>query len=454
MMDKPNDEAPVTTTSQADEKCHPTDDHGQHKKRSFLEDDFFSLTSSFEKKKKRHKHKSKDANSSSPGVPESAVKIEDPTISKQEPKSSNTDAIEGPKSDIVSTSNADVKPATSITKSLTTPPALDKEQILREIEKRVNEREAKMAPPLLDDSDEEEVQLQFVKSFPKTKTSGKSSILDNSYKFAESEEKKRRYAITVTSKLPAPEGQTIQVDLGCKGMKSFSKILKSSVDFYKTTFSSQLPPILLERYNTELCTLVWVEGKILLHSFYTPRTLRIPPPGGVFNALVDKIELMPPTRLHLFLIPKDNSENFMNVYPELRASGIEPETKEVEESVAAEEAAPSSSEDEEEEEEDDDDDDALNPSSRPDNMIDLANDDEGVFSIGLKGKDNKRVACKVTPETKIESLLKFYLKKKEIEESTVNFASVKMIFDDEELNLNDVVANTELEDDFEIQIIL
>lgn len=112
----------------------------------------------------------------------------------------------------------------------------------------------------------------------------------------------------------------------------------------------------------------------------------------------------------------------------------------------AEELSQSSSEDEE--------DDMDEPNSKEDELVDLANDEEGVFSIGLKGKDNKRISCKVTPQTKIERLLKFYLKKKGIDESSINLPSVKMIFDDEELDLNDIVANTELEDDFEIQIII
>lgn len=155
-----------------------------------------------------------------------------------------------------------------------------------------------------------------------------------------------------------------------------------------------MPQVLLDRYNVEVCSLVWVEGKLLVHSYYTPRMLRIPPPGGAFNALVDKVELMPPTTVHFFLIPKDNSENFMNVYPELRASAIEPEIKEMEESTIAEELSQSSSENEDE-------DDEKGPFFKGDEFIDLYNEEEGVFSIGLKGKDNIRISCKVTPRPKL-----------------------------------------------------
>jgi len=445
MMPDFNNEIPMTT-SQADEP-HSTNDQEKHKKRSFLEDDFFSLSSSFDKKKRKHKHKSRDATPNSSDAPLQPIKIEGALPSKQVPNSCEANTANQIKLDFVPIPEANSIPTTTtVTRGVMAPPIIDKEQILREIEQKVNEREAKSSTPVFDVSDEEVLELEIVKSSPKTKPTKKSSAEDHGYKFSEADEKKRRYIIKITSKLPAPVDATVEVDLGCKGMKSFSKIIKYAVDFYKSTYSSQLPPILLDRYDVELCSLVWVEGKMIVNSFYTPRTLRIAPPGGEFNALVDKVETMPPTTLHFFLIPKDNSENFMNVYPELRASVIEPEIKETEETTIAEELSQSSSEDEE--------DDMDEPNSKEDELVDLANDEEGVFSIGLKGKDNKRISCKVTPQTKIERLLKFYLKKKGIDESSINLPSVKMIFDDEELDLNDIVANTELEDDFEIQIII
>ncbi|KAG5421122.1 ESC2 [Candida metapsilosis] len=449
-MEHSNSEA-QSTTSQGNDKSSQAPDHVKTKKRSFLEDDFFSLSSSFDKKKRKHKRGSRETSSNSPVASEFKVKAEEPTRVEPEPKMNEASPESAEKLVIVPPSEAvsNTTPAVA-TKSLATPPFIDKESILREIEKKVSEREAKMSTPVLDESDEEEVELEIVRSSPKTKNSAKSTIPSHSYTFAETEEKKRRYVIKITSKLPAPSDSTIEVDLGCKGMKSFGKILKSAVDFYRNTYSNQLPPVLLDRYNIEECALVWVEGKILVHTFFTPRMLRIPPPGGDFNALVDKVETMPPTIIHLFLIPKDNSENFMNVYPELRASAIEPEVKEVketEEPTVTEELSHSSSEEEDELEDEE-------PSSNGAELVHPVSNEEGLFSIGLKGKDNKRISCKVSPETKLERLLFFYLGKKGIDKSTINLSSVKMIFDDEELNLQDTVADTELEEDFEIQIVL
>lgn len=93
-------------------------------------------------------------------------------------------------------------------------------------------------------------------------------------------------------------------------------------------------------------------------------------------------------------------------------------------------------------------------SSRP-IVIDLDEEDnESYFVIGLKGKDNKRIEVQVSPATQIRKLLLYFLKTKGIKESEVNMKTVKLIFDDEELNLDDVVGDTELEEDFEVQVVI
>lgn len=161
-----NNEAPVTT-SPGNEKMHLTNDHGKPKKRSLLEDDFFSLSSSFDKKKKKHKHKSREATSSSPIGSERTIKAEEPTSINPDIQTSEKVTEKETKLGSISIPKDDSKSTPSDTKSPTTLPLLDKEQILREIEQRVSEREAKLSTPLLDDSDEEEVQVEIVKSSPK-----------------------------------------------------------------------------------------------------------------------------------------------------------------------------------------------------------------------------------------------------------------------------------------------
>ena len=78
---------------------------------------------------------------------------------------------------------------------------------------------------------------------------------------------KRKYIVRVTSKLPAVHNQTLEVDFGTKGLKTFEKILKAAVDYFKSALMSVLTPPQLSRYRPEAASLVWVEGRKLVHPF-------------------------------------------------------------------------------------------------------------------------------------------------------------------------------------------
>ena len=90
---------------------------------------------------------------------------------------------------------------------------------------------------------------------------------------------------------------------------------------------------------------------------------------------------------------------------------------------------------------------ANNPRDTPDSQPDA-----DYFEIGLKGKDNKRISVQVCSTTKLRDLLAHYLKAKEIDISAASRA--KLLFDDEELDLNGVVGDTELEDEYEVQVVV
>ncbi|EGW30882.1 uncharacterized protein SPAPADRAFT_62785 [Spathaspora passalidarum NRRL Y-27907] len=206
---------------------------------------------------------------------------------------------------------------------------------------------------------------------------------------------------------------------------------------------------LLDRYSPETSALVWLEGKMLIPTFYTPKTLRIPPPAS-FNLVIDKVEDMQPTVLTCLLIENENSEQFMNIYPEFQTAA--PISEEEEQPISEPTGA-------------DADADADADVVDEDDVVDLTIDDEPAiapqveeidefFVIGLKGKDNKRIEVKVSTETKIRSLLMHYLKVKGLDERTVDITHAKLIFDDEPLDMDAHVGDTELEEDFEIQIVL
>lgn len=75
---------------------------------------------------------------------------------------------------------------------------------------------------------------------------------------------------------------------------------------------------------------------------------------------------------------------------------------------------------------------------------------EEYFPVIVVGKDKKRFKVDIKPSTKISAIAKYYLQKAGLLEST----KVKLLFDDEELDLNDTVQNTELEEDFMIDVII
>ena len=72
------------------------------------------------------------------------------------------------------------------------------------------------------------------------------------------------------------------------------------------------------------------------------------------------------------------------------------------------------------------------------------------FSIFVAGRDKKRFKVSVKPSTKISDILKFYLQKSGLPSST----DLKLVFDDDDLDLTATVADTELEDEFMIDAVI
>lgn len=207
----------------------------------------------------------------------------------------------------------------------------------------------------------------------------------------EDSENSRKYIIKIISKVGPPQ----EFEVNCFGNDNFTSILGS----LEQDSRQQNWPFYLH-----LGTLVWVEGRLELKPFFKPSTLRISPPP-----------YLAPTRLTCLYIPIYHLDSFEDFYPEF-------ETKKESAEVVY---------------------DVVEVSEAPEQP-------RTYFIIGLKGKDNKRIEVEVGSDTKIRSLLSFYLTAKGIDESQVK--APRLIFDDEELDLNGVVGDTELEEDFEVQV--
>lgn len=225
-------------------------------------------------------------------------------------------------------------------------------------------------------------------------------------------EANRKYHIHVISKIPV-KSRTLSHRFTAIGSTSFENIIKDALTyFFKKSASS------IDNF-----TLVWIEGKIELKSFFKPRMLGIP-----------RVNSKRITEVNCLLIPKENASNFQNIYDEFRNL----DKNDILDQLGLE---------------------VIDTTKTDDEVIILDSDvkmDEQsngkYFNIGLKGKDNKRVTVQVSSSTKLKALLDHYLKIKNIK--ITDTKNAKLIFDDETLDLNCEVGDTELEEDFEVQIVI
>lgn len=215
-------------------------------------------------------------------------------------------------------------------------------------------------------------------------------------------ESTRVYVIKIISKYGIP----LETEVAVSGDTTFGSIL-DELD----TGEKQYPILGMNG------VLLWVEGRSELKRFFKPSTLRIPLPANGA-----------PTSMTVLYIPPENAENFESFYSEFQEA-VKTNGQNIIELLDT-----SGTEE---------------PGERLEN-ISLTK--PNYFVIGLKGKDNKRIECEVGPETKIRSLLSYYMKVKGIDDSALQYP--KLVFDDDELDLEGLVGDTELEDEFEVQVYL
>ncbi|ODV80993.1 uncharacterized protein CANTADRAFT_25290 [Suhomyces tanzawaensis NRRL Y-17324] len=412
------------------------------KKRMIIEDDFFSLSSFSDKKSKKKqkakKQKSTDGESTLPRseelVTDKTENIVNSTQDVVEPK----EQIDKPSISTPQTSGPEVE-SSKLTDTLVVKDSTPRLENLKLQESPQNPNNN--VNPDLKISEEDELDMSFINSLVDDQD-------EDAYKFSEENEKKRMYIIKVFTKLATPKNYdtTASSDFGAKGTKLFGKILEAIIENFRSQFSRRLKAPELKQYDSSLSSLIWVEGKMEIKSFFKPSTLRIEPPQP-FDILADEVESMAPTFLTCILIPKENVTNYLQIYPEFKANrtyipitDIPLETKENDlEDLLSEEDNDVVVIDED--------------SPAPEPSKETVSKD-AFFVIGLKGKDNKRIEVEVSPQTPLRKLLIHFLKVKELDPSSVDFNKVKLIFDDEVLDLDDTVENTELEEDFEVQVVL
>lgn len=212
---------------------------------------------------------------------------------------------------------------------------------------------------------------------------------------ANSEESKRVYTVRMRS-----EVYDLDYEVEVAGAATFQSVLLDVL---------AIRGIYPDPYADDV--MMWVEGKSELKSFFKPDTLRIPPPpyGAPTNVTV----------LHMYRSQLPEIDLFYSQYGQADTEEDVGDTLVVEVEERTKEESEQSP------------------------------DDRGAyFVIGLKGKDNKRIECEVSAETRIRDLLNYYLKVKGLSKVT----KPKLVFDDEVLDLDGKVGDTELEEDFEVEV--
>ncbi|EGV64088.1 hypothetical protein CANTEDRAFT_134665 [Yamadazyma tenuis ATCC 10573] len=244
------------------------------------------------------------------------------------------------------------------------------------------------------------------------------------YEFSPHDEENRPYLLNVIPKVHT----TTPNSFATKGNKSFKLILQSILLHYKRI--GQFP----KNARVVDYTLFWIHGRRELKHFFRPSTLRIYPPPEDSLVYVNGIGY---TALDCLLISRSMAANALDTFDELKTKyetliGLN-ETYELGEADG-------------------------NDSVDIISVGDTDDEDErqqGVggssFTIFLKGKDNKRMPVSVTAATPTINLLKYYFEKSGVSEVT-DLESGILVFDDEPMDLSDVVGHTELEEDFEVEV--
>lgn len=397
------------------------------KRKDDFEDDFFNVGSFTKKDKKKHKKTRRPKREESPAVNDLLLQSDKIFLR-------STSTVE----DLTQTQSSeahDTVPQARVG-TITPPPVIDKEAYVRG---KLDPSEVSQRLLLLeddeDDADDAFFALHSVHKNPLERPT--SSEGTDEYQFDDHTEKRRPYILNVTSKIPYETPADMSVDFGTKGTKKFDRIIESMAAHFRKIVAQD--PDTQAQYDPAQVGLIWVEGQTELKPFFRPSTLRIQPsiPASLMH---DASMAIPATKLTCLLIPRQLVGDFLDVYPSyFKTAGAYATdlATEIEHIDDVEEVIES--------EEDDFVTDAQ-PAAEEPILVDE------YFPIGLKGRDNKRIEVQVSSTTPIRKLLDYYVSVKGIAAPAPGAAH--LIFDDEPLDMDGVVGDTELEEGFEVQVVV
>ncbi|CCH43806.1 hypothetical protein BN7_3360 [Wickerhamomyces ciferrii] len=423
-----------------------------------IQDDFFSMSFSApilepkKKKKKKLKRKLSEEPSTVPAESSSTVTPQDL------PKLTTTGSTSSDQTSKENQNEGTPKKKKRLARPLT-PPPIDEDIFKEEFAARMNQLnrltgDDDPAEMLFDEDDQYKHKLaqleKMKKSFESEKHVSDSNSREDSEEPSNPNTKSRKYILHITSFLPGSQNNALDIDV--KGNKKFHAVISKTLSYLLSL--GIVPDAFKVLYRVDQITLFW--DKVKIQDFMRPDSLRLPEPSSGESTV---IELGLYTKSQAEEIERYRLLEREELYRKLaQKEAMEAEAERLEKEEKEREEREKLMFDKEEEDPFKDDelfknieaDVPTNASREATLQPNNEKEEEGFFKIGLKGEDNKKIIVKVHAETQINKLVEHFINKKGLPPTT----KLKLVFDDEDIDLDGTVGDTELEEDFTVDVIV
>lgn len=276
-----------------------------------------------------------------------------------------------------------------------------------------------IAASLLETDENDEFFREIAKEANRTPSGAKETTPD---------QLRRIYNVRFISKLDGSIDKAVQLKV--LGKYDFASVLPSVLNGFMKEY--KIPIAMKKVYVAENVVLYWKTAKLL--NFMTCNSLKIP---QAFDDEISEIEITIVSKEYEKTFEENMRSNFLGgkliveTGPDVsNSNNANSRVEEFEKELKG-----------------------INESTPNDSVeyIDLDNQDEtGLIKIALVGQDNKKLFVNVRRSTKLHKVSEYYRKKKLLQKE----ATLKLIFDHEELDVNGNIGDQDLEDGDMIEVVL
>jgi hypothetical protein len=397
-----------------------------------IDDDFFSMsfrrTTVVEPRKKRKKlRKARKEKSETP------ADMESPGVTGGSSNTQQEDLASGDIPQVIVLDDDDGISAPKKKRKLSFP-EFDEEALRREVKgqltaqyKRQHEEDDELSMEFEDEFSE---RLKSAQSKAKRILSEREGQLDSGDSSTSNELRNpKKYSINITSYLPGSENHPLHIDM--KGHKPFSSVISKILKYLLA--QDGVSETLIDIYVPE--NVVLMRDSMELLDFMKPDSLNIcaPDVGPI------ELDLGLYTRSQIITMQEYKEQEKIKKLRELEHE------EELDRIAKAQIQVDDLHADDKEFEEIDRE---IEYKERHLTAEPEESEEDGYFRITLKGGDKAKIEVKVKPDTLVSKLASYYLKKTGLQPTT----RLRLVFDDEDLDLSDTVGDTELEEDFTVDV--